>query len=88
MNFRRYYANVYDPGNEQIREAIRRDSVSMFEISRQINGSNIGVLLMDCLVQESAANIFFYLLKKYPGKILKMRSMSNWIVAILRNVQR
>ena len=88
MNFRRYYANVYDPGNEQIREAIRRDSVSMFEISRQINGSNIGVLLMDCLVQESAANIFFYLLKKYPGKILKMRSMSNWIVAILSNVHR
>ena len=87
MNLNRYYSNMYTPGHEQIREAIRRDSVSMFEICRQINGSNIGILLMDCLVKESAANIFFYLLKKYPGNILKMSSLNNWIVAILSNVQ-
>ena len=88
MNFNRYYSNVYDHGHEQIREAISRDSVSMFEISRQINGSNISILLMDCLVKEGAAKIFFYLLKKYPRRILKMRSMNNWIIAILNNVHR
>lgn len=86
LNFRRAWSHVFKPGREQLIMAIRKDSIPLFEIHRQILGMECTISLMEVLIEEEAPNIFFHLLRRNPNKILHMRSINSWIIAIFRNV--
>ena len=86
LNFRRAWSHVFKPGREQLIMAIRKDSIPLFEIHWQILGMECTISLMDVLIEEDAPNIFFHLLRSNSNKILHMRSIKSWIIAIFREV--
>lgn len=77
---------TYKKGREILVKSIQNDSVSQFEITRQLLGLDVEKRLLDSLVSNGAINIFFYLLLKCPKKVLRDRSLELWLFAICRDL--
>ena len=85
MNIKRASNFALKPCNEQLIKAICMDSISLFEINRQLLGIDIGASLLDSLIIKGAENIFLHLLKNTPEKVFKTRSKENWLFAIVNS---
>ena len=85
MNIKRASNFALKPCNEQLIKAICMDSISLFEINRQLLGIDIGASLLDSLIIKGAENIFLHLLKNNPEKVFKTRSKENWLFAIVNS---
>jgi len=85
MNIKRSSNFALKPCNEQLIKAICMDSISLFEINRQLLGIDIGASLLDSLIIKGAENIFLHLLKNTPEKVFKTRSKENWLFAIVNS---
>ena len=86
MNIKRSSNFALKPCNEQLIKAICMDSISLFEINRQLLGIDIGASLLDSLIIKGAENIFLHLLKNTPEKVFKTRSKENWLFAIVNSM--
>ena len=64
--------------------AIRADSVSVFEMTRQLENRRIGDALMQFLILTRAAKCFTYLVSHYPQQVFKLRSPEEWLITVCR----
>lgn len=64
---------------------IRQDSVSIFEMYRQMAGRKITVTMLHCLLRFHAVKCFVYLLANFPEKVYKYRTPEQWLFTVCRN---
>ena len=63
-------------------EAIKRDSISSFEINRLINGKKISLQIIYSVLSYNAENIMQLLLNKYSNELFRYRSPQSWLFII------
>jgi len=87
LDFSRTGSIINRPNRDKLNEAINSDSISSFELNRQLLGIEIRKTLIEYLLMRNAPHIFSYLLSKYPQKFYSVRSKENWMFYILNNMQ-
>ncbi len=70
-----------------ILDAVRSDSVSVFEMTRHLAGTSLRVSLMLFILEKDAVQCFTYLLSRYPRQIFKMRTPEEWLFTVCRNAR-
>jgi len=66
-------------------KGIREDSVSIFEMNRQMAGRNITNTMLQILLHFDAVKCFLHLLAHFPKKVYKCRSADEWLFTVCRN---
>ncbi len=69
----------------EIIKGTMEDSVSVFEMNRQMAGRNITITMLQCLLHHNAVKCFIYLLAHFPKKVYKYRSAEEWLFTVCRN---
>ena len=64
---------------------IRQDSVSIFEMYRQMAGRKITITMLHCLLRFNAVKCFVYLLTNFTKQVYKCRSPEEWLFTVCRN---
>ena len=90
FNRKTAFAERYDSPkgiiSPQLEDAIRHDSVALFEINRQLSGKQIGVSLLEHLLKREARQCFACLLNTNSQKIFKIKSPEEWLFLFCRVV--
>ena len=71
-------------GSADFLEGIRQDSVSIFEMHRQMAGCGIAIAMLLYLLRFDAVKCFTYLLAHFPKKVYKCRSAEEWLFTVCR----
>lgn len=69
-------------------EGIQNDSVSIFEMHRQMQYSQITITMLQYLLHYDAVQCFIYLLAHYPRQVYKCRTAKEWLFTVCRNSSR
>ena len=90
FNRKTSFAERYDSPrgiiSPQLEDAIRHDSVSLFEINRQLSGKQIGISLLEHLLKREAGQCFACLLNTNSQKIFKIKPPEEWLFLFCRAV--
>ena len=90
FNRKTSFAERYDSPrgiiSPQLEDAIRHDSVALFEINRQLSGKQIGVSLLEHLLKREARQCFACLLNTNSQKIFKIKPPEEWLFLFCRVV--
>ena len=70
---------------QTITDALRKDSVSAFEIALLICNQRISLHHIYTALTSNARNIVMLLMQKYSGRIFKLRSPQEWLFIICNN---
>ena len=70
--------------SDAMRQGIRDDSVSVFEINRNLDNRRISDSLLKYLIGANAVKCFTYLLANYPETVFKLRSPQEWLLTVCR----
>lgn len=73
-------------GSDRIMEAIRQDSVPLFEKSRKIERLDISITMLHFLLRSDAVKCFVHLLDHYPRQVFKLRSAEEWLFTVCHDV--
>ena len=73
-------------GSERIMEAIRQDSVPLFEKSRKIERLDISINMLHFLLRSDAVKCFVHLLDHYSRQVFKLRSAEEWLFTVCHDV--
>ncbi|MBR4662775.1 MAG: hypothetical protein IKO93_02775 [Lentisphaeria bacterium] len=73
-------------GSDRIMEAIRQDSVPLFEKSRKIERLDISITMLNFLLRSDAVKCFVHLLDHYPRQVFKLRSAEEWLFTVCHDV--
>ena len=72
-------------GTPEFLEGIRQDSVSIFEMHRQMAGRKITITMLLYLLRFDAVKCFTYLLTHFSKQVYKCRSPEEWLFTVCRN---
>ena len=90
FNRKTSFAERYDSPrgiiSPQLEDAIRHDSVALFEINRQLSGKQIGISLLEHLLKREAGQCFACLLRTNSQKIFKIKPPEEWLFLFCRAV--
>ena len=68
--------------SRDVMEAIKKNSVSAFEISRMMAGKRISLSTIYAAISKNAENIMHMLLERYSNEIFKLRTPTEWLFTI------
>lgn len=72
-------------GTAEFLEGIRQDSVSIFEMHRQMAGRESAITMLLHLLDANAVKCFVYLLAHFPKQVYKCRPAEEWLFTVCRN---
>lgn len=72
-------------GTPEFLEGIRQDSVSIFEMHRQMAERKITITMLLYLLRFDAVKCFTYLLTHFSKQVYKCRSPEEWLFTVCRN---
>ena len=73
-------------GTEGLLEGIHKDSISVFELNRQVSGQNITLTLLHYLLRSNAIQCFFHLLENFPKQVFECRTAEEWLFTVCHDV--
>ena len=69
-------------GSEELLEGIRMDSISVFELNRQVSVQNITLTLLHYLLQSNAVQCFLHLVENFPKQVFECRTAEEWLFTV------
>lgn len=73
-------------GTEGLLEGIRMDSISVFELNRQVSDQNITLTLLHYLLQSNAVQCFLHLVENFPKQVFEWRTAEEWLFTVCHDV--
>ncbi len=70
--------------SDALRRAAASDSVSLFEMNRELENRQVCDSLLQFLIRCNAAKCFVYFLANHPAKVFKLRSPREWLLTVCR----